>query len=517
MTASEGSGCYPAVRAREWGKIASNVPDPPQCIDNCGRKFLEKLVPGFRDSKWTEACGILSQTENTKQLWDLYCCNSSICGVFPSMGQDPGVNYIVNTCHNNGIRTVQDPGPPPLEYDCSAVINYAECSKPFFQSDSRPSTSEEGFWATSAIVAKPSSTSTTAMVSTSSSHSALTSGASTSNQSHGKRPSGSLPLGSKIAIGISCGIVLIAIIAIAICIWRRRPRRGYTQSIKNEIKHPSLPQASSPTPLISSEDSTHDGTHHTTLTPPPRLKERNLLPSLISTTTSEAGGSFPGTPVSYHGPGGFPQSPFADPVSARLAQKGYRSSKPPVSPLSSSFHGKSIKTVSIGSAASNRTTTTVSNISSAFPYPSPSRPPRPHDTPLRIPDLVCPGPPPTRALPPPPPPVSPVSPISPVSPTALFRQQSIDVGHNVSLALAAGFIPPRNPARGVVLGKDSKDFCDLTERCARESRDRDSWGSWSFGGGVTSIGTSSVQRGGAARVNSPVLEEADLERMGGKY
>ncbi|KAL3297867.1 hypothetical protein RB213_010290 [Colletotrichum asianum] len=105
MTASEGSSCYPAVRAREWGKIASNVPDPPQCIDNCGRKFLEKLVPGFRDSKWTETCGILSKTETTKQLWDLYCCNSSICGVFPSMGQDPGVNYIVNTCHNSRSGT----------------------------------------------------------------------------------------------------------------------------------------------------------------------------------------------------------------------------------------------------------------------------------------------------------------------------------------------------------------------------------------------------------------------------
>ncbi|KAF9877629.1 hypothetical protein CkaCkLH20_04764 [Colletotrichum karsti] len=510
----EGDECSP-LEGKSWSRVASNVPDPPKCIEECRARFLRDVVQGYDDSRLPEVCGILSKNDGAQErLWDLYCCNSSACGVKPEMGQDPGVNWIVNRCQSHGI---QDPGPPSLGHICPVIGPPGDCAKGLFYSDGRPhptpyATQSQGFWAT------PTSASMTSSVSaTRSGHSASgTSSASNLKQSDEDQPSGSLPLGPRIAIGVCGAVVLLAIVAVAICLYRRRSRRGYTQSIKSEIKHNPLPQACSPTPLISPTASTHENIHNPVpLTPPPRLKERRILPTLLTPTSSEFGGSFPGTPVSNlnSSTSSFPQPPFVTQRNSSFSSRHHRPTKSLVNPPSTIFQGKELKTASMSSATTGRTARTVSNTSSGFPYPvpsSPSRPARPHEMPLRIPDLVCPGPPPNRALPPPPPPVSPVSPI------ALLRQHSTDNGHNVSMALAAGFIPPRNPARGVVLGKDSRDFCDLTESYARESKDRDSWGSWSIGAGGTILGSSSIQRGGE-RVNSPVLEEADLERMGGRY
>ncbi|WYZ36666.1 hypothetical protein EsH8_II_000172 [Colletotrichum jinshuiense] len=336
-----------------------------------------------------------------------------------------------------------------------------------------------------------------------------TSDASNSSQSFEQRHNG-MPTSIKIAIGASSTVAFLAILAFVVFLFCRRPRHGYAQSIKSETKHHALPQANSPTPLISPAASTHEAVH-TPLTPPPRLQERRLLPALLGPERPSIDVSIPGTPLgaSVAQAGIFSQSPIASPTASKLAPRNDRSPRvygvPP--PRISTGAAQPRKTASVGSAASGRTVTAAFNVPG---HPtSPTRPPRPHEIPLRIPDLVCPGPPPNRALPPAPP-------LSPVSLSPLFRQQHGSGGGSIGVAVSNGWVPPRNPARGVVLGKESRDLCDLTESCAKESRERDSWGSWGVGGGGTGVGASSVQRG-SGRVNSPVLEEADLERMGGRY
>nr|XP_036586056.1 uncharacterized protein CTRU02_04208 [Colletotrichum truncatum]KAF6796247.1 hypothetical protein CTRU02_04208 [Colletotrichum truncatum] len=522
--ATDGETCYPvAVGEKEngWGKVASNVPDPPKCIASCRTRFLKSVLQDFDESRFSEVCGVLSKDEGAnKRLWELYCCNSTACGVTLATGQDPGVNLIIGTCQNIGVQSVQDPGSPPFGYSCPAIATPENCQKPFLVSDTRPrptlSTTTTSFPMTTTSLLMTSTTPLTAVgSSTYSTDSAVgTLGASSPTQSHEQPRSGGLSLGIRIAIGVSCTLALVAILAVATCMYRRRSRRGYTQSIRSEIKHQPLPKASSPTSLISPASSTYES-NRSPVTPPLRLKERRLLPTLFDSTLSPAVpdiiNPFPG-PLSISSPGGLSQSSPSSSWNSNSNPSHGRAPRSHIYPSSSGFTGKTFKTASMRSAASSYTTKNTSHVSSAFPYPppsSPSRPPRPHNTPLRIPDLVCPGPPPTRALPPAPP-------VTPIILNSPLRYQSTDTGHNMGLVMA-GFVPPRNPARGVVLGKESWDLCELTESYAREVRDRDSWGSWSIGGGGTGVGANSIQRGGDGRVNSPVLEEADLERMGGSY
>ncbi|OLN92162.1 hypothetical protein CCHL11_01390 [Colletotrichum chlorophyti] len=338
--------------------------------------------------------------------------------------------------------------------------------------------------------------------------------AATKSQHH--RQDG-LPMSVRVAIASSSVIFSLAILAFLVCLFRRRSHRGYTQSIRSEIKHHSLPQASSPTLLIS--PLVHGGIHHTTLAPPPRLKERRLLPILLGSGRPSIDVSIPGTPfaASIAQTGGFAPSPISQKCND-LGENHDRSPKVHARPalsVTTRLPAKARNSASLSSAATEQTATTVSNASSGMPYltlSSPNRPPRPHETPLRIPDLVCPGPPPNRSLPPPP----------PLCPRSPFRQAYGDASsRRINAAVNNGWVPPRNPARDVVLDKDSRDLCDLTESCARESKERDSWGSWNVGVGGTGVGASSVQRGGSGGrervVNSPVLEEGDLERMGGSY
>lgn len=83
------------------------------------------------------------------------------------------------------------------------------------------------------------------------------------------------------------------------------------------------------------------------------------------------------------------------------------------------------------------------------------------------------------------------------------------------VGVAVGLVS-HSPAQGVTLRPESRELCELTERYARESRD--SWGSWGgIGGGGPGVVAPAMQGKGAGRTRGPVLGEADLERMGGKY
>lgn len=87
----EEENCYPVLtESKAWGKVASNVPDPPKCIENCRARFLRRVVRGYDESKLSQVCGILSKDSKAKEkLWELSCCNSMACGVqLNDLGQD---------------------------------------------------------------------------------------------------------------------------------------------------------------------------------------------------------------------------------------------------------------------------------------------------------------------------------------------------------------------------------------------------------------------------------------------
>ncbi|WQF81873.1 hypothetical protein CDEST_06887 [Colletotrichum destructivum] len=521
----------------DWGKVASNVPDPPKCIETCRSRFLERVVPGFNKTGYPEVCNVLSGSEDAKErLWELYCCDSTFCGVQldGNLGQDPNVNYIINNCQNLGSGTIQDPGLPPTGYACPISPNdqsRTPCPMPFMVPDPRGPLSTRISPMTplapeyTALTTLTTSTSGVIRSPTRSTQSVMkapgvSASASASNQSQIHRHGG-IPLGAKVAIGASSGVAFLAMLAFMICLFRRRTRVGHAHSLKSEIRHPTRRHAipSPPPPVMSPLGSTHGG-FRTLQTPPARLQERRILHPPTSLRNPRINVSIPGTPLGAIFGQTSPsiQVPTPSPTANKSPPGFDRSTKPYYgNPPPSVFKdtSKAGNTASMSSSASGRTATTISNISSSFPHlvpSSPTRPPRPHEKPLHIPNLVCPGPPPTRSLPSPPP-------RSPSSPLSMFRTQQrvkSSSGGSLDAAIDNGWVPPRNPARGVVLGKESKDLHDLTETCARESRERDSWGSWSIGVGGTGVGTGSIQKRGGS-VNSPVLEEADLERLGGRY
>ncbi|KXH60011.1 hypothetical protein CSAL01_12038 [Colletotrichum salicis] len=550
-----GEDDHPDLDKKEeaWGTVASNVSDPQKCIEECRAQVLARVVPGFNGSRYNEVCmKLLSEGGDAKNtLWELYCCDATDCGVRWSekleLGQDPSVNMVINVCQSILTPAIKDPGPPPDDRFCPISLN-----GPYINSDSVPryKTESRGEGSiltdfeilatglseemTPTMSSTVSSASKTLTHSTTSAIATLTTFVPLANQSQSHRQGG-LSIGTKVAIGTSSAIAFLAIMAFVICLFRRRSQDDYDHSLKSEIGHPNPRPDTSPTPLSGHLYAIREGSR-TPLTPPPRLQQRRLLSTHGSPErpSININVSIPGTPLgaSVEKAGGFSPSPISPastptPLANRIPPKYDRSTKPyyGVSPPPNTFGGgaglrSSGKTSSMSSAASSRTATTVSNVSSIFPHLTPSwpmRPPRPHEKPLHIPDLVCPGPPPARSLPPAPPGSS-ASPVSFHKKLLLQQQQQQKRGDSfdsVSAAVSNGWVPPRNPARGVVLGKESKDLCELTEACARESRERNSWSSWSIGGGGTGVGTSSVQKGGG--VNSPVLEEADLERMGGRY
>lgn len=66
--------------SRKWGFVASNVPDPPRCIARCRHLFRNALAPG--DETLHTLCKTLSKDDGHQLLWDLYCCDAQICGVY---------------------------------------------------------------------------------------------------------------------------------------------------------------------------------------------------------------------------------------------------------------------------------------------------------------------------------------------------------------------------------------------------------------------------------------------------
>ncbi|KPM35359.1 hypothetical protein AK830_g11211 [Neonectria ditissima] len=490
---------------RGWGFVAADVADPPRCITGCRERFLRAMLP--KDETFERLCEVLEdkdRMDREQPFRTLYCCDAQLCGVdnLGAGGKDPNVNWFINVCQDIGYHSIVDPGPPDSAYTCNqdtgngddgrcqregsdAVTDAVVSSDNVSDSTTAPSTGTP--------TSVPMRSSTPDQTYSTISDPSLAASLEPSNAEKEVEDDGGLSTGVKVTIGLTTVIGIAAIVALAICLLRRRSRRG---DIRRQIKHPNSPMhAESPTPLVSPTFSTA-GTDGVPLTPPARLRERRLLPTLTNQRATSEEGSPKGRP-------GFPMSPLYSPATSKMTPRHERT--PKIRHGGSSIMVPRIVMTTPDGGRTNQdgtpssfgreSPTPTSNAGSA--NGSPTRPSRSHEHPLKISELVSPGPPPTRALPSTPPNGS-------GSPTS--SKAHADEGRASPAAS-----PPR-ATQGAALTSESRELCHLTEDCARESHN--SWGSWG-GGGPGVVAGSLPARG--RNTPSPVMEEVDLERLGGRY
>ncbi|KAK4204703.1 hypothetical protein QBC40DRAFT_329061 [Triangularia verruculosa] len=403
-----------------------------------------------------------------------------------------------------------------------------------------------------------STLSTLILMSSTSSTSSLTAPAaaetSTSSEAASSSTSGGgLSGGAKIAIAVCTTIALLFLIcAILICL-RKRKRRGKSphRNLRSRLGLTRKHWGGNPTPLISPASSLMGTTaNNQGITPPLRLRERKFIPSLLPSVFRPGGslnrsGSPPLTPLTpQHSAGVFPSSPICTPTTSKLVPRherkpgGYTGGLPPIPapPPSILFTNDSR-----GSAASSATAATnnhflsfhndfpppvkpVTQSSSPFggtPPGSPTRPPRPHDSPLEIPDLITAmnaaaptastnslvspplSPPPNRALPAPP--SSRSHPYSFISNSSSSNYSS-PAGSTNDRNSAAALPPGRGTGTATLYhhGRSSVMTAAGGKRSVSNDVERGSWGSWS---GTT------AQQGGM--IGKAIGSVRDKERGGG--
>lgn len=296
-----------------------------------------------------------------------------------------------------------------------------------------------------------------------------------------------------------------------LCLQRRKKHRSGLDDVRGRSRSRLdnfVAPRGSPAPLISSSQDSRP------LIPPLRLRDRKLLPSILRSSHNQSPSPplTPLTPAHSHGGGGgghssvvFPSSPITSPTTNKLVPRhertprvhGTSGSLPSLpSPALFGMHGSGApgSRGSLSSYGAGSTTGLSSLRNEAFSYSgtasppptSPTRPPRPHEEPLEIPDLVKPAPFPlgsriNRSAPAaPPPPVSPLS-------------------HTSSLAVGGSSVSPMwNPARALSSSRDERDSGDHHHAIGEySSQDRGSWGSWSDNGYGYSYGSGNGNGGGS--------------------
>ncbi|KEZ43855.1 hypothetical protein SAPIO_CDS4021 [Scedosporium apiospermum] len=513
------------VSTKKWGSLATDVRDSEECILGCRQRFVSGVLAesgkpstaSLAVETTDELCEVLASSadhsgaERISAFYRLYCSN---------------VDRIINECHSKGYTDLRDPGLPNTDFECPDSSVYQPGEKKACSASLRAAGLEDS--SAPSPASAPPSTQPASSLHPSLTPSAtgatfpeenLTASADGASPSSLGTKSGMGP-GVKAAVAVASIAAFLAVLSFFVCLWRRRKRplpsapNEYRCSFRSRIKHggesittaPSSFTASptsfiSPPPPPKSSSSTTLG-NGGPLSSPLRLKDRKLLPTFVNDAARKP----------PHGnrhrlarspSDSFPTSPLCAPTTSKLEprlERGlYSGSKP------TPFHNHGTqggipisRSASTTGSVSGTTTTTASSSSTpvvvggAIPPPpsSPTRPPRPHDTPLEIPGLVTPATSP-RAL------QSPA-----VPPPALPR----DIGVAVSSR-------DKGPS-GQTISAESSSLYDLTEQCARE--ERESWGMFrTAGGGAPGVSVSaSGKEGGLA---SPVLGEGELERMGGKY
>ncbi|KAK3320620.1 hypothetical protein B0T19DRAFT_244239 [Cercophora scortea] len=457
--------------------------DPKICLHNCKSEFLRTVSPDWDDAtSWPSLCQKITSNVPTSRFWPLYWCDSTFCGVWINqtggVWQDPNVNLIINTCQNIGFHSILDPGPPPAEFACQTTDAKANgpCTQPFLKAPEP--TSSCSVTVTSKHSMSLSLASSTSARTTTTSSTAVPSPAGASSSSatptildaHGvdeTTATSGLSQGSKIAIAVCSTVALLVIICVALFCLRRRHRHRSSFHSHLRLAGGMRMPGGSPTPLISPANSATGSA--APLTPPLRLRDRRFLPAILRPGNRSP--SPPLTPLTpAYSPGYpsavFPASPICAPTTNKLVPRHERFPK-----AAAGGTAPPESRGSLGSFAAS-SMTGHSSLRNELAMPSsPPRPPRPHDTPLEIPDLVSPasppisplGPPPNRALPSPP----------PVSPTGTFAGG----GTVNSLMMMRSALPPQ---RGVVLPRDASEFQVVdVEPAAAAAGERGSWGSWS--------------------------------------
>ena len=278
-----------------------------------------------------------------------------------------------------------------------------------------------------------------------------------------------------------------------------------------------MPPRGSPTPLISSS---HDSRP---LIPPLRLRDRKLLPSILRSGYNQSP-SPPLTPLtpahSYGGGGGghssvmFPSSPITSPTTNKLVPRRERAGRvhgtggslpslPPAALFGMHGPGAPGSRGSLSSYGAGSITGPSSLRNEAFsfsgttspPPTSPTRPPRPHEGPLEIPDLVRPAPFPfgsrmNRSVP-----SAPPQPVSPLS-------------HTSSVAMGGSSVSPTwNQVHAISSPPYERDSAE----------NRGSWGSWSDNGYGDSYGNGSGNGNGSGsgrKVSSAIVGNSGAHAAG---
>ncbi|XXG97397.1 hypothetical protein Hte_003698 [Hypoxylon texense] len=499
----------PGHQYKPWGESPADIglENAQKCIVACFEQFLDKWYKKT-GGEFEDVCKQLSQLEPTTELWNLYCCDSTYCGVWtPDKGKSPSES------EGAGLKTMSPSNGP------SATATATPIASPL--STANPPSSVLNSTLSGAGVAPSTST--------------------------------GLTEGSKAAIGICASLAIIAIIFLAgfwISRRRSRPQSRYFDGAPGAAPHHhgrsfSEPPSGSRTPLITPPPSASSA-KGPPMTPPLPLGERRFLPSLLNKQGGTTNSSLASDEKIYpHAHSAFGLRP--EKGIARHERRATTSSihNPPFSPshpaavhFAPRFLRDSGSSYSSGPGGGGASTTTVGSnkagsvrsggVAGASPLLqplSPTRPSRPHDERLDVPHLAAPaGPPPNRALPAPPPyhPVSPTFTVSPISPSVspgLPSVRPLALSENKGHQESSAFTTPLSPS--------TKDLSDLTESYARETSE--SWGSWSgTGGGGPGVSIGGGKKRGygntiggegkkGSRGSMVSLQELDLEKLGGKY
>ncbi|KAK3947194.1 hypothetical protein QBC32DRAFT_95865 [Pseudoneurospora amorphoporcata] len=515
----EECGCY--VEAIEI-RAESPRAEAKQCLQSCMDQFLETVsVDHETPEGWKYLCKDLTSTTPSSRFWSLYWCDTTFCGVWINqtggLQQDPNVDLIINSCQDIGFHSVLDPGPPPKDFVCQTneggaglcsptgvkINPVSTPSPPVIQEPiSIPSTSGRAtFLSTTAPLSLSTSTATSTTTDdvsliTDPSWLSATPARPTVAESFGVNngtttSKGGLSMGVKAAISVCSVTGFIVMVALAfLCLQRRRKHRSGLDDVRGRPRSrldKGIAPRGSPTPLIASS---HDSRP---LIPPLRLRDRKLLPSILRSGHNQSPSPplTPLTPAHSHGGGGpssvmFPSSPITSPTTNKLVPRHER--KPRVHGTSGSLpslpppalfgmHGSgapgsrgSLSSYGAGSTtgpSSLRNETFSFSGTTSPPPTSPTRPPRPHEGPLEIPDLVKPAPFPFGSRINRPAPSAPLQPVSPLS-------------HSSSLAMGGSSVSPIwNQAHAISSPRDERDSGDHHAVREYSGRDRGSWGSWS--------------------------------------
>ncbi|KAL2202282.1 hypothetical protein CC79DRAFT_1373906 [Sarocladium strictum] len=484
---------------KPWGYIAPSVPNAPKCISICRQNFLETLLsttkPSDDDETFARACETLSDKNkfNGKDhpFWRLYCCDAQRCGVdnVERLGEDPNINWIINTCSNIGFSSIIDPGPPDSTYTCPYEVindNNPQCQLLKDAPSTTSTTTSRSIEILTQDTMIPSITRNLLSDPTISSivdPSLTSSTIPTQTTDESNSVTQKYSVGEQVAIAVSVVVGIVALAAAILCIFRIKSmhkRRSQAMHAPDERSH--APRSSHFTP--STPPPSLRGANGEPLTPPPRLRERRLLPSSLS--------------VSSWTSSGFLESPLSAPMKAKLVprrEEMRRAASIQAAPLLgwarevSSIHSGNSSYTASSSAHSGRTRSELVSISSKNHIRHPSR----------VHSLASPGPAPNKKLPP--------------TPTSLSPRRTLSPTRHGEVGVAIGIVG-HNPASGVTLSGPSRDLCELAEEYERETRS--SGGSWSGkGGGAPGITIASTKM--QANGEKTRLGEDDLQKMGGGY